>query len=90
MTREPLIGGGHLVRVHGGSGLAVEGGNSSSNEYQGAIAVLRDISHQKTIQKRNAEFVSAVSHEMKTPLAGIKAYVELLADGDVKDEQTRE
>ncbi len=42
----------------------------------GTVVVLRDISHQKGIQKRNAEFVSAVSHEMKTPLAGIKAYVE--------------
>ncbi len=27
---------------------------------------------------------------MKTPLAGIKAYVELLVDGEAKDEQTRE
>jgi two-component system, OmpR family, phosphate regulon sensor histidine kinase PhoR len=44
----------------------------------------------KVIQKRNAEFVSAVSHEMKTPLSGIKAYVELLADGDTADEATRE
>ncbi len=44
----------------------------------------------KASHKRNAEFVSAVSHEMKTPLAGIKAYVELLADGDADDEQTRE
>jgi two-component system phosphate regulon sensor histidine kinase PhoR len=56
----------------------------------GAVLVLRDISQQKMIQKRNAEFVSAVSHEMKTPLAGIKAYVEMLADGDAQDEQTQE
>ena len=56
----------------------------------GALAVLRDISHQKAIQKRNAEFVSAVSHEMKTPLAGIKAYVEMLVDGDAEDEETQE
>jgi two-component system phosphate regulon sensor histidine kinase PhoR len=27
---------------------------------------------------------------MKTPLAGIKAYVELLVDGDAEDEETRE
>ena len=47
---------------------------------RGTVAVLRDISSQKEIQKRNAAFVSAVSHEMKTPLSGIKAYVELLAD----------
>ncbi len=56
----------------------------------GAVAVLRDIGDQKALQKRNAEFVSAVSHEMKTPLAGIKAYVELLVDGDAEDEQTQE
>jgi two-component system, OmpR family, phosphate regulon sensor histidine kinase PhoR len=52
--------------------------------------VLRDITMLKASHKRNAEFVSAVSHEMKTPLAGIKAYVELLADGDAEDTQTRE
>ncbi|MCE9557265.1 MAG: PAS domain S-box protein, partial [Planctomycetes bacterium] len=57
---------------------------------RGTVAVLRDISSQKEIQKRNAEFVSAVSHEMKTPLSGIKAYVELLADGDAEDEKSRE
>ncbi|MBW3597127.1 MAG: cell wall metabolism sensor histidine kinase WalK [Planctomycetes bacterium] len=57
---------------------------------RGAVAVLQDISPQKAIQKRNAEFVSSVSHEMKTPLTSIKAYVELLADGDAEDEATRE
>ncbi len=56
----------------------------------GALVVLRDIGDQKALQKRNAEFVSAVSHEMKTPLAGIKAYVELLADGDAEDAKTQE
>ncbi len=57
---------------------------------QGAVAILRDISARKASQRQNAEFVSAASHEMKTPLAGIKAYVELLADGDAEDEATRE
>jgi two-component system phosphate regulon sensor histidine kinase PhoR len=72
------------------SGLTSEANGSSVDGYHGAVAVMRDISNQKTIQKRNAEFVSAVSHEMKTPLAGIKAYVEMLADGEAEDEETRE
>ncbi|QDU93103.1 sensor histidine kinase [Lignipirellula cremea] len=55
-----------------------------------AVAVLSDVSDRKLLQKRNAEFVASVSHEMKTPLSSIKAYVELLADNDVEDETTRE
>ncbi|MBX7167601.1 MAG: cell wall metabolism sensor histidine kinase WalK [Pirellulales bacterium] len=70
------------------SNLLVDEGDDAGS--QGAVAVLRDISNQKAAQKRNAEFVSAASHEMKAPLAGIKAYVELLADGDVEDQETRE
>lgn len=73
------------------SNLANDSREDDSDEAsRGAVAVLRDISAQKIAQKRHAEFVSAVSHEMKTPLAGIKAYVELLADGDAEDEETRE
>jgi two-component system phosphate regulon sensor histidine kinase PhoR len=64
--------------------------DSSQTSCHGAVAVLRDVGQEKALQKRNAEFVSAVSHEMKTPLAGIKAYVELLVDGDAEDEETRE
>jgi two-component system phosphate regulon sensor histidine kinase PhoR len=57
---------------------------------RGAVAVLTDISGLKAIQKRNAEFVSSVSHEMKTPLSSIRAYVELLVDGEAEDDATRE
>jgi len=57
---------------------------------RGAVAVLTDISNLKAIQKRNAEFVSSVSHEMKTPLSSIRAYVELLVDGEAEDDATRE
>jgi two-component system phosphate regulon sensor histidine kinase PhoR len=55
-----------------------------------AVVVLHDVSAERDAQRRHAEFVSAASHEMKAPLAGIKAYVELLADGDAEDETERE
>lgn len=66
---------------------AAQGERASTH---GAVAVLTDITGQKAIQKRNAEFVSAVSHEMKTPLSSIRAYVELLVDGEAEDDVTRE
>ncbi|MEX2176721.1 MAG: ATP-binding protein [Pirellulaceae bacterium] len=65
------------------------GGANDRNAAHGAVAVLSDISGTRAIQKRNAEFVSAVSHEMKTPLSSIRAYVELLVDGEADDEATR-
>jgi two-component system phosphate regulon sensor histidine kinase PhoR len=75
----------HVAALAGDRATAGE-----SSAASGAVAVFHDISYQKALQKRNAEFVSAVSHEMKTPLSGIKAYVELLADGDAEDEETRQ
>ncbi|MBN2477616.1 MAG: PAS domain-containing protein [Pirellulales bacterium] len=79
------------LKLTGGQGRSGESAEAEDGATsQGAVAVLRDIGDQKALQKRNAEFVSAVSHEMKTPLAGIKAYVELLVDGDAEDEQTQE
>ncbi|MCA9172932.1 MAG: hypothetical protein KDB14_00385 [Planctomycetales bacterium] len=56
----------------------------------GAVVVMENISDRRALQQRNAEFVSAASHEIKAPLAGIKAYVELLADGDVHDDASRD
>jgi two-component system phosphate regulon sensor histidine kinase PhoR len=63
---------------------------NDGNGGKGAVAVLRDVSSQKVLQKRNAEFVSSVSHEMKTPLAGIRAYVEMLVSGEADSEDTRD
>ncbi len=59
-------------------------------QLRGIVVLLEDVTRQKAAQRRNAELVSGVSHEMKTPLAGIKAYVELLADGDAEDSATQE
>ena len=35
-------------------------------------------------------FVSKVSHELRTPLASIKAYVEMLIDGEASDAATQQ
>jgi len=55
----------------------------------GAVAVLHDITREKEISRMKNDFVSHVSHELKTPLASITAYSEMLADGEAGDEETR-
>jgi len=54
--------------------------------------VVRDISHQKEIERLKQEFVSSVSHELRTPLTAIKGSVGLIASGKLGhslDEQTQ-
>jgi two-component system phosphate regulon sensor histidine kinase PhoR len=52
----------------------------------GVASVLHDITREKEISKMKNDFVSHVSHELKTPLASITAYSEMLVDGEAKDE----
>ncbi len=55
----------------------------------GVVTVLRDVTHDKEVAAMKSEFVSQVSHELRTPLSSIKAYVEMLIDGEAHDEPTR-
>ncbi len=54
----------------------------------GVVAVLHDMTKEKEVAEMKNDFVSSVSHELRTPLASIKAYVEMLIDGEADDEKT--
>ena len=60
-----------------------------SKQNCGVVAVLHDITHEKEVSQMKNDFVNHVSHELKTPLASITAYSEMLFDGEADDEQTR-
>jgi two-component system, OmpR family, phosphate regulon sensor histidine kinase PhoR len=55
----------------------------------GVVAVLHDVTRDKEVSQIKNDFVSYVSHELKTPLASITAYAEMLLDGEADDEPTR-
>jgi two-component system, OmpR family, phosphate regulon sensor histidine kinase PhoR len=55
----------------------------------GVVAVLHDMTREKEVAEMKNDFVSNVSHELRTPLASIKAYVEMLIDGEADDDRTR-
>jgi PAS domain S-box-containing protein len=53
----------------------------NSGNPTGLITVFRDISERKEIEQMKTDFVSLVSHQLKTPAAGIKAYIENMLGG---------
>lgn len=54
----------------------------------GAVLVLHDVTDLRRLENLRREFVSNVSHELKTPLTSISAYAETLLGGAMEDEET--
>jgi two-component system phosphate regulon sensor histidine kinase PhoR len=50
----------------------------------GVILILRDIRRERNLSRLRADFISNVTHELKTPLTSIRMYAESLILGRVK------
>ena len=55
----------------------------------GVALSVRDATGDDFAKQDHAAFVSGVAHELKTPMAAIKAFAEMLLDGDVDTEEDR-
>src|SRR5258706_2963200 len=51
----------------------------------GSWLIVSDLNRQITLARQKTDFVSNVSHELKTPLTSIRMFSELLAEGRVPD-----
>lgn len=55
---------------------------------EGSIITLRDVTSEQRLARARRELVANVSHELKTPVTGIRGLQELIAQGDhAPDEQ---
>lgn len=55
----------------------------ANKQPSGAIALFRDISEAKQVERQKEEFVSTASHEMRTPVAAIEGYISLAMNENV-------
>jgi two-component system, OmpR family, phosphate regulon sensor histidine kinase PhoR len=56
---------------------------------QHAVLLMSDATEDQKLLEMRQDFVANVSHELKTPLTSISAYVETLLDGAAADESVR-
>lgn len=52
------------------------------NRPVGAIEILRDITHERQLEQAKDEFLSIASHELRTPMGAIRAFVSMILAGD--------
>lgn len=52
------------------------------DRYLGTVVVLRDITGRKEIEHTKSAFVRMVAHELKSPLAAVEGYLDLICQAD--------
>jgi two-component system phosphate regulon sensor histidine kinase PhoR len=73
-----------VLRVH--SRILAVYGTPLPGPPPGAVLVFHDVTELRRLERMRQDFVANASHELKTPLASIKAYTETLLDWALKDE----
>jgi two-component system, OmpR family, phosphate regulon sensor histidine kinase PhoR len=65
---------------------------NEEGETIGSVAVLRDITKLKELERAKFNFVRMVTHELKAPVGAIQGYLDLILDGllDGKPEKQKE
>lgn len=55
--------------------------------HPGFILIARDITHETEVDRMKSEFIATAAHELRTPMASIHGFSELLAHGRVPAER---
>ncbi len=66
--------------------LSVRGTPLPGRPSPGVVLVFHDVTELRRLERMRQDFVANASHELKTPLASIKAYNETLLDWAIDDE----
>ncbi|MEH7236901.1 ATP-binding protein [Bacillus sp. JJ1562] len=56
---------------------------------RGAVAVLRDMTEERRLDKLREDFIANVSHELRTPIAMLQGYSEAIMDDIASSEEER-
>ncbi|MFJ8245335.1 ATP-binding protein [Peribacillus asahii] len=70
-------------------GLIVSPLYSNNGTIRGAVAVIRDITDERRMDKLRTDFIANVSHELRTPISMLQGYSEALVDDIAGNEEDK-
>lgn len=56
---------------------------SAAGKIEGIVVVFRDVSSERALDRAKDEFISLVSHQLRTPLTAIRLFTEMLTRHDI-------
>jgi two-component system sensor histidine kinase ResE len=77
------------IDIQGRSWVVVMTPLYDNSVIRGAVAVLRDMTEERRMDKLREDFVANVSHELKTPLSMLQGYSEAIVDDIAESEEEK-
>lgn len=71
-------------------GLIVSPLYSNDGTIRGAVAIIRDMTAERRMDKLRTDFIANVSHELRTPISMLQGYSEALVDDIGNEEDKKE
>ncbi|MFC4557423.1 ATP-binding protein [Virgibacillus kekensis] len=79
----------HEIDVKGRTWVMIMTPLYDQSYVRGAVAVIRDMSEERRLDKLRKDFIANVSHELRTPISMLQGYSEAIVDdvADTKEEK---
>lgn len=61
----------------------------NQSHVRGAVAVLRDMTEERRLDKLRKDFIANVSHELRTPISMLQGYSEAIVDDIASSEEEK-
>ncbi|MED4400760.1 ATP-binding protein [Metabacillus fastidiosus] len=77
------------ISLQGRSWVLVMSPLYNESNISGAVAVLRDMTEERKLEKLRTDFIANVSHELRTPIAMLQGYSEAIVDDIASTDEER-
>lgn len=77
------------INIQGRSWVVIVSPLYNLNFIRGAVAVVRDMTEERQLDKLRKDFIANVSHELRTPISMMQGYSEAILDGIAQTEEEK-